>query len=87
MYIDILNRDLASEKEKLVELEANADKISVVDRPKPSEITSFSSVINPDGSVTIWNKTESEIEWIKEKFFNNPDVVRTKTREELESER
>lgn len=31
MYIDILTKDLASEHEKLADLEANADKISVVE--------------------------------------------------------
>lgn len=59
MYLDILNRDLASEHEKLAELEANADKISIVEPPK--EVRSFSSTTNPDGSVSIWNKSTSEI--------------------------
>ncbi|KAL4434994.1 hypothetical protein ABPG74_017750 [Tetrahymena malaccensis] len=84
-YIELLERDLEIEKQKIKDMEENLDKINVADNF--NAVRSFSCTYNEDGSVSIWNKTEEQVAEIKKQFFDNPDVQRTKTREELEEER
>jgi len=63
----------------------NSESLSVAEHS--TTIKSFSSTTNPDGTVTIWNKSEEEANQIKEEFFDNPNVQKTRTREEIEEER
>lgn len=83
--MELLEEDIAREEAKMVELEENLDNLNVAEKSK--EITSFSSTTNEDGSVSIWNKSTEEVKEIREKFFDNPEVHKTRTREELEHER
>lgn len=85
VFMEILQRDLSREVEKLQDLESKAETLSVVETTP--EIRSFSSTTNPDGTVTIWNKSEEEVQRIRQQFYDNPNVHRTRSRQEIENER
>ncbi|EGR30307.1 leucine rich repeat protein [Ichthyophthirius multifiliis] len=84
-YIKLLEGDIDNELAKIEDLMNNFDKINVNEHKPYVYFSTMKS--QEDGEIIIFNKTEQEKEIIKNKYITNPNVQKTKTKDELDEEK